>query len=73
MTCGAGRTALCGRRAEVSGNDLPVVAVQGGGGQMQDDAPHGRFQPGAKSHQVFAQGADARQEIQCWNWLPVWL
>ena len=25
---------------------------------MQDDAPHGRFQPGAKSHQVFAQGAD---------------
>jgi len=52
--------ALCGRSAEASGDDLPVVTVQTGRGQMQHDAPHGRFHPGAELHEVFAQSTDLR-------------
>ena len=50
--------ALCGCSAEASGDDLPVVAMQAGGWQMQHDAPHRRLDPGAEFHEVFAQGAD---------------
>ena len=51
-------TALCGRSAEASGDDLPVVTVDAGSGQMQHDAPHRGLDPGAELHQMFAQGAD---------------
>ena len=37
---GVSPTALCGRSAEVSGDDLPVVEVSAGSGQVQHDAPH---------------------------------
>jgi hypothetical protein len=40
---GVSPTALCGRRAEIAGNDLPVAAVQGSDGQMQHDAAHRRL------------------------------
>ena len=50
------RAALRGRSAQVSGDDLPVVAVDAGGGQMQHDAPHRGLDPGAELHQMFAQG-----------------
>ena len=56
----ANPTALCGRSAEASGDDLPVVALQASGWQVQHDAPHGRFHPGAEFHEVFAQSADLR-------------
>ena|ERR1700730_9305744 len=55
---GVSPTALCGRSAEALGDDLPVVAVDAGGGQMQHDAPHRGLDPGAELHQMFAQGAD---------------
>ena len=55
---GASPTALCGRSAEIAGDDLPIVAMQTGGGQVQHDAPHGRLYPCAELHEVFAQGAD---------------
>ena len=55
---GASPTALCGRSAEIAGDDLPVVAMQTGGGQVQHDAPHGRLYPCAELHEMFAQGAD---------------
>ena len=58
MRRGASPTALCGRSAKIAGDDLPVVAMQTGGGQVQHDAPHGRLYPCAEFHQVFAQGAD---------------
>ncbi len=51
-------TALCGRSAEASGDDLPVVAVDAGSGQVQHDAPHRGLDPGAEFHQMFAQGAE---------------
>jgi hypothetical protein len=51
-------TALCGRGTEACGDDLPVVAVDVGSGQMQHDAPHRGLDPGAELHQMFAQGAD---------------
>ena len=51
-------TALCGRSAEASGDDLPVVAMQASGWQVQHDAPHGRLDPGTQLEQVFAQRAD---------------
>jgi hypothetical protein len=51
-------TGLRGSSAEVSSDDLPVVAVQTGGGQVQHDAPHGRLYPGAEFHELFAQGVD---------------
>ncbi len=60
MERAANPTALCGRSAETSGDDLPVVAVQASGWQVQHDAPHGRFHPGAEFHEVFAQSADLR-------------
>src|SRR5271163_1597041 len=53
----ASPTALCGRRAEACGNDLPVVAVDARSGQVQHDAPHGGLDPGTELHEVFAQGA----------------
>src|ERR1039457_3794897 len=49
--------ALCGSGTEASGDDLPVVAVDAGGGQVQHDAPHRGLHPGAQLHEVFAQGA----------------
>ena len=52
------RTALCGRGGEVCGNDLPGVAVQAGGWQVQHDAAHRGLDPGAEFHEVLAQGAD---------------
>src|SRR5450759_1842027 len=52
------RTALCGRSAEASGDDLPVVAMDAGSGQMQHDAPHRGVYPGTKLQEVFAQGVD---------------
>ena len=55
---GVSPTALCGRCAETSGDDLPVVAVDAGGGQVQHDAPHRGFNPGTELHEVFAQGTD---------------
>src|SRR5450631_266503 len=55
---GVSPTALCRRGAEISGDDLPVVAVQAGGWQVQHDAPHRRVYPGAEFQEVFAQGAD---------------
>src|ERR1017187_320952 len=55
---GASPTALCGRGAEASGDDLPVVAVDAGSGQMQHDAPHRGLDPGAELHQMFTQGVD---------------
>src|SRR5665213_2970229 len=58
MQRGARPTALCGRSTEIAGDDLPVAAVQAGGWQVQDNAPHGRLYPGAELHEVFAQGAD---------------
>ena len=58
MERGTRPTALCGRRAEVTGDDLPVVAVQTGGGQMQHDAAHGGLYPSAEFQEVFAQGVD---------------
>jgi hypothetical protein len=58
MELGVSPTALCGRSAEVAGDDLPVVAMQASRWQVQHDAPHGRFHPGAELHEVFAQGAD---------------
>jgi hypothetical protein len=58
MERGVRPTALCGRSAEVAGDDQPVVAVQGGSGQMQHDAPHRSLHPRAEFHQMFAQGAD---------------
>jgi hypothetical protein len=51
-------TALSGRGAETSRDDLPVVAVEASGRQVQHDAPHRRLYPGAEFHEVFAQGAD---------------
>jgi hypothetical protein len=51
-------TALCGRSAEACGDNLPVVAVDAGSGQMQHDAPHRGLDPGAELHEMFAQGAD---------------
>src|ERR1017187_3870431 len=50
-------TVLCGGGAETSGDDLPVVAVDAGGRQVQNDAPHRGLHPGAQLHEVFAQGA----------------
>src|SRR5450631_4240231 len=55
---GVSPTALRGRGAEVSGDDLPVVAVDAGGWQVQHDAPHRRLYPGAELQEVFAQGVD---------------
>lgn len=51
-------TVLRGCGAEVAGDDLPVVAVQTGGGKVQHDAPHRRLDPGTELAEVFAQGAD---------------
>jgi hypothetical protein len=42
---GVDPTALCGRSAEVVGDDLPVVAVQAGSWQVQHDAPHRGLHP----------------------------
>ena len=56
--CGARPTALRGSSTEVFSDDLPVVPVQTGDGQVQHDAPHGRLYPGAAFYEVFAQGAD---------------
>ena len=53
-----GSTVLRGRSAEASGDDLPGFAVQAGSGQVQHDAAHRGFDPGAEFHQLFAQGAD---------------
>ena len=39
--CGADAVALRGRSTQIAGDDLPVVAVQAGGGKVQHDAPHG--------------------------------
>ena len=50
--------ALCGRSAEVAGDDLPVVAVNAGSRQVQHDAPHRGVYPGAEFQEVFTQGAD---------------
>jgi Putative transposase len=58
MERGVRPMALCGRSAEIAGDDQPVVAVQVGGGQMQHDAPHRSLHPRAEFHQMFAQGAD---------------
>lgn len=55
---GVSPTALCGRGAEASGDDLPVVAVDAGSGQMQHDASDRGLDPGAELHQMFAQAAD---------------
>ena len=55
---GVSPTALCGRCAETSGDDLPVVAVDAGGGQVQHDAPHRGLDPGTEFYEVFAQCAD---------------
>ena len=55
---GVSPTVLRGRSAEASGDDLPVVAMDAGGGQMQHDAPHRRLDPGTELHEVFAQGVD---------------
>jgi hypothetical protein len=55
---GVSPTALRGRGAEVSGDDLPVAAVDAGGWQVQHDAPHRRLYPGAELQEVFAQGVD---------------
>lgn len=51
-------TALCGRSAEVSGDALPVLAVNAGGGQVQHDAPYRGVDPGAQLQEVFTQRAD---------------
>ena len=51
-------TGLCGRSAETSGDDLPVVAVDAGRGQMQHDAPHRGFDSSAELHQMLAQSVD---------------
>ena len=51
---GVGATALGRRSAEASGDDLPVVAVDAGSGQVQHDAPHRGLDPGAELHEVFA-------------------
>src|ERR1700690_52811 len=51
-------TGLCGGSAETSGDDLPVAAVDAGGGQMQHNAPHRGLNPGAELHQMLAQGVD---------------
>ncbi len=51
-------TALCGRGAAASGDDLPVVAVNAGSGRVQHDAPHRGLDPGAELREVFAQGVD---------------
>src|ERR1035438_10809616 len=55
---GVSPTTLCGRSTESFGDDLPVIAMQAGGGQMQHDAPHGGLHPSAEFHALFAQGAD---------------
>src|SRR5665213_1607137 len=55
---GISPTALCGRGAETSSDDLPVVAVDAGSRQVQHDAPQRGFDPGTELHEVFAQGAD---------------
>src|ERR1022692_3542580 len=54
---GVSPTALCGRRAEACGDDLPVVAVDARSGQVQHDAPHRGLHPGAELHEMFAQRA----------------
>jgi len=41
-------TALCGRSAEASSDDLPVVTVDTGSGQVQHDAPHRGLDPGTE-------------------------
>src|SRR5260370_38049613 len=38
-------TALCGRSAEASGDDLPIVAVDARSEQMQHDASHRGLDP----------------------------
>lgn len=58
MEHGVSPTALCGCRAEVCSDDVPVATVQTGGGQVQHDASHRALHPGAEFLQLFAQGAD---------------
>jgi hypothetical protein len=58
MEYGLRPTALCGRSIEVAGDDLPVVAVQTSGWQVQHDTPHRGLHPSAEFHQVFAQDVD---------------
>ena len=55
---GVSPTALCGCGTEAAGDDLPVIAVDAGGGQMQHDSSHGGLDPRAELRQMFAQGAD---------------
>ena len=53
---GVSPTTLRGRSAEASGDDLPVVAMDAGGGQVQHDAPHRGLDPGMSI-------ADARRQL----------
>src|ERR1700687_505701 len=55
---GVSAAALGGCGAEACGDDLPVVAVDAGSGQMQHDASYRGLDPGAELHQMFPQGAD---------------
>ncbi len=55
---GISPTTLCGGSAEASGDDLPVVAIDAGSGQMQHDATRRGLKPGTELHQMFAQCAD---------------
>src|SRR3989442_9115519 len=55
---GVSPTTLRGRSAEASGDELPVVAMDAGGGQVQHDAPHRGLDPGTELHEVFAQRVD---------------
>jgi len=57
MERGGGPATLRGRGAEGAGDDPPAVGVQAGGGQVQHEAAHRGFDPGAEFHKVFAQGA----------------
>lgn len=52
---GVSPTGLCGRSTEASGDDLPVVTVDAGSGQMQHDASYRGLDPGTELHQMFAQ------------------
>src|ERR1017187_8718474 len=57
---GVSPTALCGRGAEACGDDLPVVAVDARGRQVQHDAPRRGLHPGAELPEMFVEPAPLR-------------
>jgi len=56
-------TALCGRSAEISGDDLRVVAVDAGGRQMQHDVAHRH--PGSRNRSRACSRIASPSALKC--------